>query len=84
MSHSSLSRDGSIYADLRELILAVALPTRAEVPIGTLSRVGLVPLTALADPAGATTAIEPEADEIKFAPAELLFEDEDLFEWELD
>lgn len=82
------SEDGSLNADLHGLIVAVAVPTRPDVPIGTHSPVALGPATALADPAGLPIAIEPDADEIKFVPAELLFEDEfedeDLFEWEGD
>jgi len=80
------STGGTLNADLYGLFLTVALPLRADLPLGTVSPVALGPATALADPAGAPIAIEPGVDEIKIVPAELLFEDEfedeDLFEWD--
>jgi len=80
------SADGTLNADLYGLFVTVALPLRADLPLGSLYPVTLGPATTLADPSGAPIAVEPGDDEIKIVPAELLFEDEfeneDLFEWD--
>lgn len=79
------SPDGDLNADLHGLFLSVAIPSRADVPVGTLVPLGLGPATALVDPDGLPIALELDGDPVQFVPPELLlaaaFEAGDLLEF---
>lgn len=79
------SPDGDLNADLHGLFLSVAIPSHADVPVGTLVPLGLGPATALVDPDGIPIALELDGDPVEFVPPELLlvaaFEGGDLLEF---
>ncbi len=78
--------DGALYnATLHGAIFTVVVPSRADVPVGTISIVGLGPATALADAAGDPIQLEIDVEQLDFIAPEFLaeggFEGGNFTEW---
>jgi hypothetical protein len=77
---------GALYnASLHGAIFTVVAPSRADVPVGTVSVVGLGPATALFDAAGDPIALETDVEQLDFIAPELVvaaaFEGAGFTEW---
>ncbi len=80
------SPDGDLNGMLYGLVFAVALPTRADLEVGTLADLSLGPATQLFDPLGAPLLVElDDTDVLDFVPEDLVleagFEEADLLEF---
>lgn len=78
--------DGALYnASLHGAIFTVVVPSRADVPVGTISVVALGPATALTDAAGVPIELEIDVEQLDFIAPEFLargtFEDGNFTEW---
>ncbi len=78
--------DGGLFnATLHGAIFTVVVPSRPDVPIGTVSIVSLGPLTAFTDPAGQPIELETDFEELSFIDPELVaagaFEAGGFTEW---
>lgn len=78
--------DGALYnATLHGAIFTVVVPSRADVPVGTVSTVTLGPATAFFDAAGDPIALEVDVEQLDFIAPELVavgaFEGGAFTEW---
>ena len=80
------SPDGTLNTVPGQLI-SIDLPTRADLPIGTLSAISIDPASQLEDAAGVELALVLDSDVIEFVEDEGVFADSfesgDLSEWDL-
>ena len=78
--------DGGLFnATLHGAILTVVVPSRADVPVGTISTVTLGPATALFDAGGLPIALETDFEQLDFIAPEVVaraaFDAGNLTEW---